>query len=94
MVLARLRKWKEAGWRKSDKKPVENRDLWQQIDELLGRHDVEFFHVKAHSGHPQNTLADRLAVAASHGQTVMQYGPQGEYRYDGADQPGRESMDA
>lgn len=89
-----LRKWKENGWLKSDKKPVENRDLWQQIDEFLGRHDVEFFYVKAHSGHPQNTLVDRLAVAASHGQTVVQYGPRGDYRYDGADQRGRESMNA
>jgi len=89
-----LPKWKENGWRKSDKKPVENLDLWQQIDELLGRHDVEFFHVKAHSGHPQNTLADRLAVAASHGQTVRKYGPRGASCDHGFKELVRDRMEA
>ena len=73
--------WKRKGWRKSNNKPVENIDLWRQIDALLERHDVDLHWVKGHSGHPQNELADRLAVAASHGQTVNQYRKAGDYRF-------------
>jgi|TARA_R110000851_G_scaffold176026_1_gene322556 ribonuclease HI len=73
--------WKRKGWRKSDNKPVENLDLWKQIDQLLERHEVDLRWVKGHSGHPQNELADRLAVAASHGQTVCEYHKEGNYRF-------------
>lgn len=73
--------WKRKDWRKSDNKPVENLDLWKQIDQLLERHEVDLRWVKGHSGHPQNELADRLAVAASHGQTVCEYHKEGNYRF-------------
>ncbi|MDT0500313.1 MULTISPECIES: ribonuclease HI [unclassified Halomonas] len=73
--------WKRRGWRRAKNKPVENVDLWREIDQLLERHEVEIRWVKGHSGHPQNELADRLAVAASRGQTVSQYRKEGDYRF-------------
>ncbi|KPQ24892.1 MAG: Ribonuclease HI [Halomonas sp. HL-48] len=62
--------WKRNGWRRSDGKPVQNADLWQELDALIQRHTIEFCWVKGHNGHPMNELADRLATAASHGQVV------------------------
>jgi len=62
--------WKRKGWRNSSNKPVENLDLWQQLDELLENRQVELRWVKGHNGHPMNELADRLAVAAANGQAI------------------------
>jgi ribonuclease HI len=59
--------WKRQGWMRKEKgrpKPVLNVDLWQEIDELLGRHQVVVTHVLGHSGHPENEACDRMAVAA------------------------------
>ena len=56
--------WKQRGWRRADKKPVLNRDLWLRLDELNSRHQVVWQWVKGHSGHPENERADRAANAA------------------------------
>jgi len=53
--------WKRRRWRTADKKPVKNVDLWQQLDALAAQHDVEWFWVKGHAGHPGNERADQLA---------------------------------
>jgi len=53
--------WKRRGWRTADKKPVKNEDLWRRLDEVARRHDVEWFWVKGHAGHPGNERADMLA---------------------------------
>ena len=61
--------WKANGWRRREGKsfkPVKNVELWQDMDELLDRHDVRFTVVKGHSGHPENERCAELAVAASH----------------------------
>jgi len=60
-----LDNWKRKGWRKSDKKPVANRALWQQVDELRSEKYVEVIKVKAHSGIEGNERADTLAVEAA-----------------------------
>ncbi|UUD64511.1 ribonuclease HI [Pseudomonas seleniipraecipitans] len=57
--------WKSKDWRKSDKKPVENADLWQQLDALLNHHQVSAQSIKGHSGHPDNERADALAARAA-----------------------------
>jgi ribonuclease HI len=44
--------WKRRGWRTADKKPVKNQDLWEQLDELAARHQLEWHWVKGHSGVP------------------------------------------
>lgn len=53
--------WKKKQWRKADKKAVQNVDLWQQLDEGLGRHHISWTWVKGHDGHPQNERVDELA---------------------------------
>ena len=54
--------WKRNGWRKADKKPALNVDLWEQLLPLLERHNVDFVWVKGHQGHPENERCDRMAV--------------------------------
>ncbi len=56
------KKWKANGWRKADKKPALNVDLFEQLLDLLERHDVTFVWVKGHAGHPENERCDELAV--------------------------------
>ncbi|MCF6354016.1 MAG: ribonuclease HI [Candidatus Polarisedimenticolaceae bacterium] len=53
--------WKRKGWMTASRKPVKNKDLWQQLDAEVARHRVEWAWVKGHSGHPENELADELA---------------------------------
>ena len=54
--------WKKNGWRKADKKPALNSDLWEELLRLLDIHTVEIDWVKGHAGHPENERCDRLAV--------------------------------
>ena len=53
--------WKRRGWRTAAREPVKNRELWQALDELASGHDVEWFWVMGHAGHPENERADALA---------------------------------
>ncbi len=53
--------WKRNGWKTSDRKPVKNADLWQQLDRLRESHDVDWRWVRGHSGHDLNERADELA---------------------------------
>ena len=53
--------WKKRGWKKSDKKPVINKDLWQLLDTLNAKHDVTWKWVKGHAGVEGNERADELA---------------------------------
>ena len=56
--------WKARGWKTADKKPVKNIDLWVRLEAALQPHQVEWFWVKGHAGHPENERADALARAA------------------------------
>ena len=56
--------WKARGWKTAGKKPVKNQDLWERIDSLINEHNVSFFWVKGHAGHPENERADALATGA------------------------------
>ncbi len=53
--------WKKRGWKRADKKPVKNKDLWQRLEKAADRHEVEWKWVKGHSGHEENEIADQLA---------------------------------
>lgn len=55
--------WQKNGWKKADRKPALNVDLWQKLLALLEKHSVTFVWVKGHNGHPYNERCDRLAVA-------------------------------
>ncbi|GGX64459.1 ribonuclease H [Litorimonas cladophorae] len=53
--------WKKRGWKKSDRKPVVNKDLWQQLDALNSNRNVRWEWVKGHAGDIGNERADELA---------------------------------
>jgi ribonuclease HI len=57
-------RWRQNGWKNAQKKPVENRDLWEALIGLTERHHVSWHKVAGHSGDPLNERADRLARAA------------------------------
>ena len=59
--------WRDKGWRKRDKTPALNPDLWEEMLDLSERHQVEFRWVKGHAGDPENERCDELAVAAASG---------------------------
>jgi ribonuclease HI len=59
-----VKSWQRNGWRKADKKPALNVDLWEELLALLVLHQVRFRWLKGHAEHPENTRADELAVAA------------------------------
>ena len=46
--------WRKNGWRKADKKPALNVDLWERLLDLLDKHTVNIKWVKGHAGHPEN----------------------------------------
>lgn len=54
--------WLARDWRKSDKKPVENQDLWKEILEYTGIHEIEWIKVKGHAANPYNNRCDELAT--------------------------------
>lgn len=55
--------WKNNGWRKADRKPALNPELWDALLGLLAQHDVTFVWIRGHAGHPENERCDRMAVA-------------------------------
>lgn len=55
--------WKRNGWLNAAKKPVSNRDLWEELDALVNRQPLTWIKVKGHSGHYYNDRVDALAVA-------------------------------
>lgn len=57
--------WRARGWKKSDKSPALNPDLWGQLLDLLEEHDVKIIWVKGHAGHKENERCDEMAVAQS-----------------------------
>lgn len=57
-----LPRWRSRGWRTAAGEPVKNDDLWRELDAAVRRHEVSWFWVKGHSGHPENERADRLAA--------------------------------
>jgi ribonuclease HI len=60
-----IENWQKKGWIKADKKPVENRDLWEEMLEAMSPHSVKWIKVKGHSNNKLNNRVDRLAVEAS-----------------------------
>ena len=68
-----LRTWQRNGWVTAAKKPVKNRDLWEELLTLTNHHDVEWSWTRGHSGHTENEAVDRLALDARRNRT-----PRGE----------------
>ncbi|PHM69147.1 ribonuclease HI [Xenorhabdus kozodoii] len=62
-----IHNWKKRGWKKADKSPVVNIDLWQRLDNAISLHDIDWRWVKGHAGHRENEQCDELArTAANH----------------------------
>ena len=63
MTKGWAKSWKARGWRKADKSPALNPDLWDRLLSLCEVHRVSFVWVKGHEGHPYNERCDALATA-------------------------------
>ena len=57
-------KWKDNGWKNSNKKLVKNKDLWVKLDNLCQKNEIGWKWVKGHSTNKYNNLADELATQA------------------------------
>jgi ribonuclease HI len=55
--------WKKRGWRKADRSPVLNQDLWKELDRLRAVHRLSPEWIRGHRGHAENEACDRMAVA-------------------------------
>lgn len=56
--------WLRNGWKTAARKPVKNRDLWEELLRLSAQHDVEWSWTRGHVGHEENEMVDRLALEA------------------------------
>jgi len=59
-----IKNWKLNGWKTSNRKPVKNKELWEDLDYHRQVHNVKFQWVKAHNGNKYNEIADELATNA------------------------------
>lgn len=65
VTLGWAESWRAKGWKKADKKPALNPELWETLLGLLEKHKVTFVWVKGHAGHPYNERCDAMAQAES-----------------------------
>lgn len=63
--------WKRKGWKRKGG-PIENLELWKELDRAAGRHRMEWIWVRGHAGHPRNEYANFLATRAAKEQTSSQ----------------------
>ena len=56
------RAWRDRGWRKADKKPALNQDLWEILLPLTETHELHCHWVKGHAENEYNNRCDALAV--------------------------------
>ena len=56
-----IQNWKKNGWKTAAKKPVKNKELWIELDQLISRHNISWKWVKGHAGNTHNEKADYLA---------------------------------
>ena len=59
-ITSWIQNWKRNGWRTATKKPVLNRELWEQLDALYGSLSVSWQWVKGHAGVTYNEVCDKL----------------------------------
>jgi len=59
-ITSWITNWKRNGWKTSDKKPVKNKELWEELDEVASRVRPKFSWIKGHAGHEHNERCDAL----------------------------------
>ena len=64
-ITSWLAGWKRKGWLTSQKKPVINRDLWEELDRLTQKHKTTWEWTKGHASHDDNNRCDELAQRAA-----------------------------
>lgn len=72
-AATRLAEWRTNGWKKSNKKPVENAELWQTLDEHLQNHEVSFEWLQGRSSCPKFKKASWLAQQGTDGRVIKSY---------------------
>lgn len=65
ITLGWAKSWQANNWRKKDKKPALNPELWEELLSLIEKHEVKIEWIKGHAGHPENERCDELAVEQS-----------------------------
>jgi ribonuclease HI len=60
-----IHNWKRKGWMTAAKKPVVNKDLWQDLDAEVNRHKTTWSWTKGHASHADNNRCDELATQAA-----------------------------
>lgn len=66
-----IENWQKKNWKRGSEE-VKNRALWERLLLAVSKHEVEFFWVKGHAGHPENERCDKLATAAADGENLLQ----------------------
>ena len=56
--------WVKNNWKTADKKPVKNKEIWEELYELTKKHEVQFIKVKGHADNEYNNRCDELATGA------------------------------
>lgn len=70
--------WLKRGWKKADKTPVKNIDLWKRLLKAMEPHQVQYKWVKGHDGYPGNERCDHLATTAADGTDLLEDNVQNE----------------
>ncbi|MGN0448565.1 MAG: ribonuclease HI [Acutalibacteraceae bacterium] len=65
ITLGWAKSWRANGWLKKDKKPALNSELWEELLNLIEKHDVTIEWIRGHAGHAENERCDQLAVMQS-----------------------------
>ncbi len=85
MTQGWVQRWKARGWRRSDKEPAANPDLWEKLLVLCDHHRVSFVWVKGHAGIAENERCDYLSMQAMHNQNLPP-----DKGYESQARPGRQ----
>ena len=67
-----IENWVKHDWTRGKSGPVKNPDLWKRLLRAMEPHEVTFYWVKGHAGHPENERCDRLATAAADGSDLKE----------------------
>ena len=68
-ITSWIHNWKRNGWKTSEKTPVVNKDLWEELDAETAKHHVRWSWTKGHASHEDNNRADELATRAARKQS-------------------------
>lgn len=65
-----IHNWMKNNWRNSAKKPVLNRELWEELHKLTEEFKPKWHYVKGHSGDKWNDRADEIATSFADNEPV------------------------